>query len=155
NGLSQRNVASRRRPLAGMYSASAQELEGRKRVDLMLSNLRRPCDDGAKLDAWAVQLSGTNNTSLNPANPACTACQITYLAAQAFLQEADLSSQNNSIIVSSDSTFYFHFGTTLGLGACDDTTGNPKANCVNAITRDFVDMSNMSAAHASGLKLNG
>jgi hypothetical protein len=50
-GAPQRNIASRRRPLAGIYSSSAKDVEGRRRVDLMLSGLRRSCDDGAKIDA--------------------------------------------------------------------------------------------------------
>jgi hypothetical protein len=41
-GSMERQMASRRRPLAGIYSASAVDPEGEARVDLMLSTLRRP-----------------------------------------------------------------------------------------------------------------
>lgn len=62
-GSMQRAIASRRRPLAGIYSASARDWEGIARIKLMLANLRRPCDDGAKLDAWAVQIDSLRFTS--------------------------------------------------------------------------------------------
>jgi len=154
-GTPQRDMASRRRPLAGIYSASAQDAEGLRRVDLMLSNVRRACDDGARIDAWAVQMNGTHDTSAHPGNPSCTTCQIAYDATQAFLKEADAAQMDGVIIPAEDATFYFHFGTSMGLGACDDTSGNPKQNCEDALTQDLVDMAAMALAHPSALKLNG
>jgi hypothetical protein len=154
-GASQRDMASRRRPLAGIYSASAQDTEGLRRVDLMLSNIRRACDDGAKIDAWAVQMNGTHDTSAHPGNPSCSTCEIAYDATQAFLKEADAAHMDGVIVPADDATFYFHFGTSMGLGACDDTSGNPKQNCENALTQDFTDMATMALAHPSALKLNG
>jgi MYXO-CTERM domain-containing protein len=154
-GASQRDMASRRRPLAGIYSASALDTEGLRRVDLMLSNLRRPCDDGAKIDAWAVQMNGTHNTSLHPSNPSCTTCEITYDATLAFLKEADAARMDDVIVPAEDATFYFHFGTDVGLGACDDSSGNPKQSCIDALTQDFTDMATMALAHPSALKLGG
>ncbi|HEX8790120.1 MAG TPA: hypothetical protein VF765_04155 [Polyangiaceae bacterium] len=154
-GASQRDMASRRRPLAGIYSASALDTEGLRRVDLMLSNVRRACDDGAKIDAWAVQMNGTNNTSLHPNNQSCSTCEITYEATLAFLKEADAAHMDGVIVPSEDATFYFHFGTDVGLGACDDSSGNPKQNCIDALTQDFTDMAAMALAHPSALKLGG
>ncbi len=155
NGAAQRDTASRRRPLAGIYSASAQDTEGLRRVDLMLSNVRRPCDDGARLDAWAVQMNGTRDTPAHPSNPSCSTCDISYEATQGFLKEADAAHMDGVVIPADDTTFYFHFGTDVGLGACDDSAGNPKQNCEDALTQDFVDMATMSLAHPSALKLDG
>lgn len=154
-GASQRDMASRRRPMAGIYSASALDTEGLRRVDLMLSNVRRACDDGARIDAWAVQMNGTHNTSAHPGNQSCSTCEITYEATQAFLKEADAAHMDGVIVPSEDATFYFHFGTDVGLGACDDTSGNPKQNCIDALTQDFADMATMALAHPSALKLGG
>jgi hypothetical protein len=154
-GASQRDMASRRRPLAGIYSASAQDAEGLRRVDLMLSNIRRSCDDGAKIDAWAVQLNGTRDTPLHPSNPSCTTCGISYGALQGFLGEADAAHMQGVVIPGDDATFYFHFGTDLGLGSCDDSSGNPKQNCEDALTQDLIDMATVSMAHPSALALNG
>jgi hypothetical protein len=154
-GAPQRSFASRRRPLAGIYSASARDLEGRRRVDLMLSTLRRPCDDGAKVDTWAVQIDGTHNTSLNPGNPSCTACDMSYHALTAFLDEADAAQMKNAVMPADDATWYFHFSSAAGLGRCDDSPGNPKQSCIDALTRDFVDLATLADAHPSSLRLNG
>ena len=154
-GAPQRDVASRRRMLAGPYSASALNVEGRRRVDLMLSNVRRPCDDGAKIDAWAVQLNGTHSTALHPKNPQGITSNLSYHATVAFLEEADNAGLTNAVMPGDDATFYFHFGTDVGLGACDDSKGNPKQNCIDALTQDFVDMSNLATAHPSALRIAG
>jgi hypothetical protein len=154
-GPLQRDTASRRRMLAGIYSASALDIEGQRRVDLMLSQVRRPCDDGAKLDAWTMQMNGTRDTPAHPENPPCETCTIAYNAALGFLKQADAAGMTNVVIPGVDATWYFHFGNSKGLGTCDDTTGNPKQHCIDALTQDFIDMSNMSAAHPSGLKLGG
>ncbi|MGH7328426.1 MAG: hypothetical protein ACREJX_08755, partial [Polyangiaceae bacterium] len=155
-GTYERNNASRRRPLAGIYSASAKDAEGLRRVDLMLSTLRRPCDDGAKLDAWTLQLDGTYATDAHASNPTCVTCNIAYNATLGFLNEADRVGMKNVIIPGDDATWYFHFGSAVGLGSCDDSTaGNAKQKCVDALTQDFVDMSNLAAAHDSALKIAG
>ena len=155
-GAYERNNASRRRPLAGIYSASAKDAEGRRRVDLMLSNLRRPCDDGAKLDAWTLQLDGTYATDAHGSNPSCVTCNIAYHATVGFLNEADRLGMKNVIVPGDDATWYFHFGSSVGLGACDDSSpANAKQNCVDALTEDFVDMATLAAAHDSALKIAG
>jgi hypothetical protein len=155
SGAPQRDTASRRRPLAGIYSASALDGEGLRRVDLMLSGVRRACDDGAKIDAWAVQMNGTRDTPAHPANPSCTTCAISYDATQGFLKEADAAHMDGVVIPGDDATFYFHFGKDVGLGACDDSAGNPKQSCEDALTQDLVDMAKMSLAHPSALKVGG
>lgn len=155
-GTYERSNASRRRPLAGIYSASAKDAEGLRRVDLMLSNLRRPCDDGAKLDAWTVQLDGTYATDAHASNPSCVTCNIAYGATVGFLNEADRLGMKNVIIPGDDATWYFHFGSSVGLGTCDDSTpANAKQKCIDALTEDFVDMSTLAAAHDSALKIAG
>jgi hypothetical protein len=154
-GPPQRAMASRRRMLAGIYSASALDTEGKARTDLMLSGIRRACDSGANLDAWTMQMNGLRDTPLHATNPTCSTCKIAYDAALGFLAEADAGGMTNTIIPGDDATWYFHFGSGVGLGKCDDSAGNPKQSCIAALTQDFVDMSNMSAAHASGLKLHG
>ena len=154
-GAPQRRFASRRRPLAGIYSASARDLEGQRRVKLMLSTLRRPCDDGAKLDTWAVQIDGTHNTSLHPGNPACSACDVSYHALTGFLDQADAAQMKNAVMPSDDATWYFHFSSAAGLGLCDDSPGNAKQRCVDALTQDFIDLVTLADAHPSALRING
>jgi hypothetical protein len=155
DGASQRATASRRRMLAGPYSASGQTIESLRRIDLMLSQARSSCSAGAKLDTWTLQLNGTHNTPLHPGNPGCTTCGIAYGATRAFLDEADVNGLKNVVMPGDDSTFYFHFGQGVGLGLCDDSAGNPKSSCIDALTQDFVDMATMSAAHPSALRVNG
>jgi hypothetical protein len=154
-GADQRSMASRRRMMAGIYSASAQDTEGKRRVDLMLSNVRRPCDDGAKIDAWSAQLDGTRDTSLHSGNPTCVTCDIAYRATLGFLSEADSAGMTNVVIPGDDATWYFHFGTDVGLGACDGSSGNPVQNCIDALTQDATDMVQMALAHPSALRVNG
>src|ERR1035441_10358035 len=50
----QRDIASRRRPLAGIYSTSARNAESKRHMDLVLSTVRRTCDPGARLDSLIV-----------------------------------------------------------------------------------------------------
>ena len=114
-GTPQRQFASRRRPLAGIYSASGRDVEGQRRIALALSAARRPCDDGAKIDTWAVQLDGTHNTSLHPGAPACNGCEIAYRGLGSFLAQADAAGMTNSVMPSDDATWYFHFSTAAGL----------------------------------------
>lgn len=73
NGTMQRTIASYHRPLAGIYSSSGSTNESLARVDLMLSNVRRSCDDGAKIDAWAPQIDSLLFSSLHTKHPSKTA----------------------------------------------------------------------------------
>lgn len=154
-GAPQRRFASRRRPLAGIYSASARDLEGQRRVKLMLSTLRRPCDDGAKLDAWAVQIDGTHDTALHPGNPSCAACDVAYHALTAFLTEADAAQMHSVVMPADDASWYFHFSGAAGLGLCDDSPGNAKQRCIDALTQDFIDLVTLADAHPSALRIGG
>lgn len=155
DGAAQRATASRRRMLAGPYSSSGQTIESLRRIDLMLSQARRSCSDGAKIDTWTLQLNGTHDTPLHPGNPSCATCGLAYGATQAFFKEADVNGLTNVVMPGDDATFYFHFGKYLGLGSCDDSPGNPKSNCVGALTQDFVDMAKMAASHPSALRIHG
>jgi len=150
----QRWIASYRRPLAGIYSSSGRDNEGLARVDLMLSNLRRPCDDGAKLDAWSVQIDSILFTSKYPENPQSTTADIAYRAMNAFLSEADKGNMTNVFIPGADSTWYFNFGSYFGLGKCDNSPNNSVQNCINAIQSDLVDMLEIGLEHNSTYLIN-
>jgi len=152
----QRWLASKRRPLAGMYSASARDAEGQARVDLMLSTLRRPCDDGAKIDAWAVQQGSIRDSSRYPNNPLSVTSDISYRAMLEFFERAQNANMSNVILPGQDSTFYFHFGNDLGLGYCNATSGtNAKSKCLDALTSDLIDMIDIASTYKSALRING
>ncbi|HEY6908721.1 MAG TPA: carboxypeptidase regulatory-like domain-containing protein [Myxococcales bacterium] len=137
---SQRNIASKRRPLAGIYSVSGKNAESLRRTDLFLSNLRRSCDDGAKLDAWAVQLSSLVLTSLHTATPEANA-ELNYQALLHFFSEAEANGMSNVMIPAQDVTWYWH---------------NSPANATIAnVQQDAIDMVNLSLQHTSALKING
>jgi len=140
----QRWVASKRRPLAGIYSASGRDKEGLSRIDLMLSCVRRGCNDDAKIDAWSVQIDSIRFTSRYPSNPMSVPADIAYRALLGFYAEANKFNLSNIIMPGMDSTWYFHFGHDYKLGKCDDTAGNPKSNCLNAIQSDITDMLKIS-----------
>ncbi|HEY2031041.1 MAG TPA: carboxypeptidase regulatory-like domain-containing protein [Myxococcales bacterium] len=152
----ERTVASRRRPLAGVYSSSGRDAESLKRVDLMLSHLRRSCDSGARFDAWAVQVDSLRDSSLHPTNPQSPAADLAYRALVSFFNEAD-NAGVTGVMPGDDATWYFHFGTSsnVQIGACNDTAGNPRSNCINALTGDIVDMVNVAAQHPSAYRING
>src|SRR4051812_41960683 len=153
----QRFAASRRRPLAGLYSSSGRDTEGLSRVDLMLSTLRRSCDDGARIDAWSVQIDSIRDTSRPPANPQSPASDLAYRAMLAFFQQADGAQLSGKIIPGDDATWYFHFGTSANvqLGSCDNSAGNPKQNCLDALTADIAEMVQIASGHSSALRING
>ncbi|MFL5312759.1 MAG: carboxypeptidase regulatory-like domain-containing protein [Myxococcales bacterium] len=153
----QRFVASRRRPLAGVYSSSGRDAESLRRVDLMLSTLRRSCDDGARIDAWSVQIDSIRDTSRHPTNPQSPSADLAYRALLAFLNQADAAGLGNKILPGNDSTWYFHFGANpnVQLGKCDGTAGNPKQSCLDALTSDIVEMVQIAAPHSSALRING
>ncbi len=125
------------------------DAESKSRIDLMLSGVRRSCDDGAKIDAWALQMNGLRDTSFHPANPGSPISELPYQATLAFLSEAEHAGMANAIIPAQDTTWYFKFGTSVMLGKCDDSTGNPKSSCMTALAQDLADMSTLSDAHAS------
>jgi hypothetical protein len=152
SGPPQRNTASRRRMLAGIYSASALDAEGKARTDLMLSQLRRPCDEGAKLDAWSVQLAGTHASPAHPANKQSTTGKIAYDALLGFLDQADAAGMTNVILPGDDTSWYFGFGGAVDLPNCS-SSGKPA--CIAALEQDIVDMVNLSVAHPSALRLGG
>jgi MYXO-CTERM domain-containing protein len=143
----QRSIASKRRPMAGIYSATGRDAESLRRIDFLLSMLRRPCSSGARLDAWAVQLDSIKFTSRYPNNQQGNTWDIAYRALLAYLGEADKANLQNAVMVAIDSTIYWHFGSTYGL-----TT---QAQRLAALEDDVVDMVNIAMAHPSALKLNG
>ena len=151
-GAEQRDTASRRRMIAGIYSASALDAEGKARTALMLSQLRRPCDDGAKIDAWSVQLAGTHGGPAHPGNRQSTAGKITYEALLGFLDRADAAGMTDVILPGDDTSWYFAFGGAIGLPNCSSTG---KAACIAALEQDLVDMVDLSVGHPSALKLAG
>jgi hypothetical protein len=143
----QRSIASKRRPMAGIYSASGQDAESRRRIDFMLSMLRRPCSSGARLDAFAIQLDSIKFTSKYPQNKQAATWDIAYRAQVAFLEEGDKAGMKDSVVIANDATVYWHFGDTYGL-----TT---QAQRLAALEDDIVDMIALAMAHPSALKING
>ena len=143
----QRWIASKRRPLTGIYSSTGRTDESRKHIDLMLSCVRRPCDLGARLDAWVVQLDSVKFTSAYPQNKQAPSWDIAYRAVTAYLDEADQAGLQGSIWIGDDATSYWHFGSTYGL--------NDQTSCKAALTDDIVDMAKMAAAHPSAVSIDG
>ena len=143
----QRSIASKRRPLAGIYSSSGRTDESRRRVDLMLSTVRRPCDDGARLDAFSLQLDSVKFTSRHPENKQSETWDIAYRALRTFLERADAAGMNGAVELADDSTVYWHFGDTFGV-----TT---QAERLAALTDDVVDMIELGAAHPSATRIDG
>ncbi len=143
----QRSIASKRRPMAGIYSASGRDAESLRRIDFLLSTLRRPCSSGAKLDAWAVQLDSIKFTSKYPGNKQSNTWDIAYRSLVAYLAEADKANLPNAVMVADDSTIYWHFGGNYGL-----TT---QAERLGALEDDVVDMVKIAMAHPSSVKLDG
>ena len=101
----QRNIASRGRPLAGIYSSSGRTEESLRRIDLMLSTTRRSCDEGARLDAFAVQLNGLRNTSLHPENTEQIGAELPYQALLGFFERADALGLQNAVMPAMDATW--------------------------------------------------
>jgi len=157
DGSQQRNIASLRRPLAGIYSSSGRDAESLARVDLMLSTLRRPCDDGAKIDAWAVQIDSIKFSSRYPHNPLSEAADLAYRALLSFYERANKANMKGKVLPAMDATWYFHFGKSFGLGHCNETHGdtNLKQACIDAIEDDIVDMILIATQNPSNLLVNG
>eukprot|EP00026_Physarum_polycephalum_P006832 Phypoly_transcript_06885.p1 GENE.Phypoly_transcript_06885~~Phypoly_transcript_06885.p1 ORF type:complete len:313 (+),score=25.68 Phypoly_transcript_06885:161-1099(+) len=141
----QRFVASKRRPLAGIYSSSARDAEGMARVDLMLSNIRRTCDGGAnaRLDSWCVQQNSIHFSSRYlPQNSKdyCATCDMAYRALLAFYQQAQNAGMENSVMPGIDATWIFKFYSSVGL-SCPSSDRTP---CINVLTQDLTDMIKIS-----------
>jgi len=143
----QRWIASKRRPLAGIYSSSGRDDESKRRIDLMLSCTRRPCDLGACLDAFLLQLDSVKFTSAYPTNQQIATWDIAYRAVVAFLDEADNAQMNGAVWIGNDATVYWHFGSSVGL---DDQTSRKAA-----LTADIVDMAKLGATHPSATSIAG
>ncbi len=143
----QRWIASKRRPLAGIYSSTGRDDESRKRIDLMLSCVRRPCDSGARLDAFLLQLDSVKFTSAYPQNKQAATWDTAYRAVLSFLDEGDKAGMPGSVWIGNDATVYWHFGSSFGL--------NDQTSRKAALTDDIVDMAKLAAAHPSALKIAG
>lgn len=144
----QRDIASRRRPLAGIYSSSARTDESKRRIDLMLSCVRRPCDSGARLDSFVVQLDSVKFTSRYPQNqPQQATWDIAYRAVIGFLDEADAAGLAGAVTIGNDATVYWHFGDAVGL-----TTESAREA---ALTSDIADMATIASQHPSAAHVNG
>jgi len=62
---------------------------------------------------------------------------------------------NNTIIFGADSTWYFHFGSSVGLGKCDDSSGNPRQNCIDALQDDLADFLTIGQDYNATYKIGG
>jgi hypothetical protein len=147
----ERDVASKYRPLAGVYSSSGRDPDGKARIDLMLSNVRRSCsaDVGARIDAFAIQLDGTEFSSLHSAQPS-EGQEIPLQALKNFLGQADAAGVANVVIPADDATWYFNNGHWVGLDCAAD-----HARCVQLLQQDTVDMLTLAAGSAASYKING
>jgi hypothetical protein len=157
NGVLQRKISSRRRPLTGIWSGTGRDVESQRKLDLMLAMLRRPgcrADDGAKLDAWTMQNNSVKFSSKYVANPGA-AEDYPYRTMMALFDRADLASIPNAVLPGFDSTWYFHFGSAVGLGKCDGTSGNPRSNCLNAVRDDIRDLAVEANKRTSAVKVAG
>jgi len=158
-GVEQRNISSRRRPLTGIWSGTGRDDESRRKIDLMLSMLRRPgcrLDDGAKLDAWTMQNNSIKFSSKYVANPGASA-DLPYRTMMALYDRADLHQIPNAVMAGFDSTWYFNFGNTKGLGDCDDIPkkngANPRSSCLSALQSDIRDLAVEANGRASAVKV--
>jgi hypothetical protein len=143
----QRVIASRRRPLAGIYSSSGRTEESLRRVDLMLATARRPCDAGARFDSFAIQLDSLKFTSRHPQNAQSATWDLAYRALEAFLARGDAAHLNGAVTVANDATVYWHFGAAFGL-----TT---QAQRLAALQDDVAEMAQIATQHPSALSVNG
>jgi hypothetical protein len=145
----QRDIASRYRPLAGIYSSAGRDDESRARIRLALSTVRRSCanDVGARVDAFAIQLDGTKYTSLHTGSPAPS----TETSLQALIHtygEADAAGLTNAVLPADDAAWYWNNGHWVQL----DCSAN-HATCFNAVQQDVVDMLTLAVDHPSSLRI--
>jgi len=102
-----------------------------------------------------VQLCALKYSPHNPQNKQSEVAGLTYYATMSLFSEANRFAMNNSVMPGYDSSWYFHFGSSVGLGKCDGSEGNPKQNCLTALQDDIIDMVKIAHAQPSSLKLNG
>ncbi len=143
----QRSIASKRRPLAGIYSSSGRDPSSLNRIDLMLSTLRSACDTAGGFDAWAIQVDSVKFTSAYPQNAQSPTWDLAYRALESFYAEADKAGLANAVVAGDDATVYWHFGSSWGL-----TT---QAQRLAALQADIADLATGAAAHASAVKVQG
>ena len=152
----QRMIASRYHPLAGIYSAAGGNASGQlsaeslARIDLMLSLVRRPCDQGARVDGFAMQLSGTMFTSLHPANQRAAAPELSLQAVKHFLSEAQANGMS-PVMVGDDPTWYWNVGQKFNLINCAAAT----SPCVAAVQQDVIDMVTLANGSSASVKIGG
>ena len=156
-GTSHRVIASRRRPITGIWSGTGRDAESQRKLDLMLAMLRRPgcrADDGARLDAWTTQNNTIRFSSKYVANPSANA-DLPYRTMMALFDRADAAHIANAVMPGFDSTWYFHFGSSVGLGTCDDSSGNPRQRCLDALTSDLRDLALEAKGRFSAVRVAG
>ena len=118
----QRQIGSKRRPLAGIYSSSGKDLESQARITLQLSLIRQTCftrgpggnSVDAGLDAWCVQQNSVYFSSNYPNNYQCTTCEIAWSALQQFYIQAQAGGMTNVVLPGLDGTWIFGFGPHHG-----------------------------------------
>ena len=106
----QRQIASKRRPLNGIYSASAKDNEGKARLTLQMSILRQSCftrgssgtSFDAGVDAMAPQQDSIQFTSKHPSNQQCSSCEIAWSAMNQMYATAQQYGQTNVIVPALD-----------------------------------------------------
>jgi hypothetical protein len=160
-GASQRQVSSRRRPLAGIYSAAGITAESINRTKLMLSMLRRPdCGDSdghARLDVWAPQNVGIRySTRYCAKTDTCYSlpADLPYQAMMSMFREADNAGLTNAVMPAHDIAWFFNHDKA-GCDADTNDPANPPATCLAAIRQEFRDMAVEANLHASALKIAG
>jgi hypothetical protein len=157
-GALQRTISSRRRPLTGIWSGTGRDVESQRKIDLMLSMVRRPgcrSDDGARLDLWTMQNNSIKLSSKYVATNPDTSADFPYRTMMAMFARADAAGMRGVIMPGFDETFYFHFSSNVGLGACDDSAGNPRATCISALEDDLRDLVLEAQQHPSAFVVNG
>ena len=145
----QRDIASRYRPLAGIYSSAGRDDESRARIRLALSTVRRACasDVGARVDAFAIQLDGTKYSSLHASSPSASAETPLQNLIHTY-GEAEAAGLANVVLPADDATWYWNNGHWVGL----DCSAN-HATCYSAVQQDVVDMLTLAVDHPSSLRI--
>jgi hypothetical protein len=138
----QRQIASRRRPLAGIYSSSAKDNEGLARLTLQMSIIRQKCFQrgiggnsfDAGVDAMSPQMDSIQFTSKYPTNPQCSTCEIAYSAMLGMYKVASQYGLNNVIIPGLDGTWSYNFGSYFGLSTLQAIMNNVQADIADMVT---------------------
>jgi hypothetical protein len=144
-----RRISSRRRPLTGPWSGTGRDVESQRKLDLMLAMVRRPgcrADDGARLDAWTMQNNSIKFSSKYVTNPG-NAADLPYRTMLALFARADAAKIPGAVMPGFDSTWYFHFGGSVGLTS--------RQAIIDAITEDLRDLATEAAQHPSAVTVNG